>query len=135
MILGKLLIPTSDWDYIGTMTVGYKYTLAEWGEVIQYGWANDIYLSFGSITPSLPIISGFSAYTTRIYWEWYDDYSSPGNLTIRLFVQSVSGGSAKSASAVEIDGVLFTGFNSSGYIDLSSNPFPAEGQPCVIKLK
>ena len=107
---------SGSWDYSGTLTVGYL----EWYGSDYYGWISSVY---GSINPATIQVSGFSA-TTGVY---YNDTAG------ELHVEDNSG--KKSCNTIEIDGVSYSGFNSNGILAVGSNPFPAEGETCTIKLK
>ena len=107
---------SGSWDYSGTLTVGYL----EWYGSDYYGWMSSVY---GSINPTTIQVSGFSA-TTGVY---YNDTAG------ELHVEDNSG--KKSCNTIEIDGVSYSGFNSSGILAVGSNPFPAEDETCTIKLK
>lgn len=102
-----------DWDYEGVLTVGLAYSA-----YVGYWDGNP-----GSVSPSPIIVDGYNE--TR-----YIIYATGTN---ELIVTDAS--FVKSCNTIEIDGVEFTGFDSSGYLSLATNPFPAVGETCTIKLK
>ena len=108
----SVLASQSDWDYVGVMTVG---SMAGY-----YGWDDD-FVNIGSINPSSPQVAGYNV-TISIIWH---------NGELNIF----DSGYEKSCDTVEINGVELTGFDQYGILSVESNPFPAAGQNCTIKLK
>ena len=114
--------PSGDWDYEGTMTVGYGQIA---GVIDIYGYSTQH--SIGSMNPTNPQVSGFEI-TEEIYYFYYN---STHNLVVGY---NDDGPGYNTCTTIEIDGVEFTGFVN-GLLTVESNPFPATGQTCIIKMK
>ena len=109
---GALWPAPFSWDYEGVLTVG------EGGvEVFGYG-----YKDFGLTHPDLYDALGIEVFQWR---------SSGGGV-----MQVVGGGVEASNLTVYIDGSVYTGFTGTinEFTKAMSNPFPAVGQSCDIKI-
>lgn len=118
------------WDYEGVVTVGKGNPS---GVLYDYGYTYCSYdpnQSFGSINPLYPKegIGGSSGYR---FFLWRDDINSTGKIH-----------SSGNINIVEINGTLIYGdivyyinSNTSYINSMVSNPFPAIGQLCNIKVK
>lgn len=95
----------SSWEYEGTMTVGSWYNY--W-----FGWLPG--MSIGSMNPTPVSVGGLSL----SYLRW-------SNNSLQL-------GNAPSSVTCEING---TEYVVNGGSLSTSNPFPAAGQTCTIKIK
>lgn len=119
---------SSEWNYEGIMTVGD-------GSYVDGGITYNIFGyslgDHGSMNPTNPQVSGFPESTT-IVCTYYDD---GGGMVYELAVFNFSSGINSSCNTIEIDGVEFSGFETNTYIYIESNPFPATGQTCTIKMK
>ena len=114
--------PSGDWDYEGTMTVGYGQIA---GVIDIYGYS--VSYSCGSMSPTSPQVTG-EAVTEEIFYYYF-------NSTHTLVVGYEDEGTGyNTCTTIEIDGVEFTGFVD-GELTVESNPFPASGKTCTIKLK
>ena len=110
--------PSGDWDYEGTMTVG---TGSIEGIIDIYGYS--VSYSCGSMSPTSPQVTG-EAVTEEIFYYLFSG----------THYLAVSADGANTCTTIEIDGVEFTGFVD-GLLTVESNPFPASGETCTIKLK
>lgn len=127
-----LVIDVNPWDYEGTMTVGTRSY--EEGGITHYEVGYGLATETGSMNPTNPQVSEFLE-AVIIHCTYYQ---SGGIIIYELGVSAWDSGLSGIVAAcntIEIDGVEYTGFDEYGKLAISSNPFPAPGQTCTIKLK
>jgi hypothetical protein len=126
----SVLASQSLWDYEGTMTVGFNSETFESNTYDYYGYNSG---NYGSMSPTNPQVSGYSEAQIIVFVVGTDSNEDTCGVLSVSNLDSIT--PVKVCNVIEIDGVEFTGFPFFGGISINSNPFPASGETCTIKMK